>query len=49
MTKSELETLNGELIALLTNVRDEIDDALEELGIATSDNDDDGTEDDGTD
>lgn len=34
MTKSELEAVNAELIALLTNLRDQIEDTLEELGVA---------------
>jgi hypothetical protein len=49
MTKDDLLALNSDLITLLTNLRDQIDDALEELGIATSDDADTGTDDDGTD
>jgi hypothetical protein len=41
MTKAELESLNLDLIALLTSVRDQIDDTLEELGANDDDSDDD--------
>lgn len=34
MTKNDLQALNTELISLLTTLRDQIDDTLEELGIA---------------
>ena len=38
MTKSELQELTESLIAVLTNLRDQIDDALEEATAASDEN-----------
>lgn len=40
MTRKQLESMNADLIALLTSLGEQIDDALEELGVATGDDDD---------
>jgi len=37
MTKAELEALNAELVELLTQLRDDIDDRLSELGAVDDD------------
>ena len=47
MTKDELQTMNADLISLLTGLRDQIDTALDELGIVPDD--DDGCDDDSDD
>jgi hypothetical protein len=39
MTKDELQTMNADLISLLTGLRDQIDTALDELGIDPDDDD----------
>jgi hypothetical protein len=39
MTKNDLEAMNADLISLLTGLRDQIDTALDELGIITDDDD----------
>jgi hypothetical protein len=41
MKKSELKALNSDLIALLQNVRDQIDDVLDELGAVEDEDADD--------
>ena len=40
VTKSELQELNESLIAVLTDLRDQIDDALEEATAASNDSGD---------
>jgi hypothetical protein len=39
MTKQETEAQNEQLIALLSSLRDQIEEAFEEFGIAPDDND----------
>jgi hypothetical protein len=45
MTKDELQALNAELLSLLANLRDQIENTLEELGI-TADGEDECPDDD---
>jgi hypothetical protein len=45
MNARELKSINADLIALLTSIRDQIDQTLDDLGLGP-DNDDTGDEDD---
>ena len=46
MTKKELEALNADLITLLVTLRDQIDDALEEMDVLADDDDECASDDD---
>jgi hypothetical protein len=45
MNARELKSINADLIALLTSIRDQINETLDDLGLGPDDDDDDGADD----